>query len=187
MEIGSCSSYIKKSPFSFIRTEGQIIANKLSSMLLFFPLILAFKKIVLINQLWFLLMHIVEFLKRQRHAYDTRLIILILHLNFCLSHPRITKGISENSLDVHIESIFRMSWSLLLLVPSPCRICHLLIRGDMCGFSFPLFSPLAAALGFSLAPRRLGKNGEPFSKTLLSLCSSNILQPKSWWVPWKKF
>ena len=50
-----------------------------------------------------------------------------------------------------------MSWSLLLLVPSPCRICHLLIRGDMCGFSFPLFSPLAAALGFSLAPRRLGK------------------------------
>ena len=102
-------------------------------------------------------MHIVEFLKRQRHAYDTRRIILILHLNFCLSHPRITKGISENSLDVHIESIFRMSWSLLLLVPSPCRICHLLIRGDMCGFSFPLFSPLAAALGFSLALRRLGK------------------------------
>jgi len=68
-----------------------------------------------------------------------------------------TKGISENSLDVHIESIFRMSWSLLLLVPSPCRICHLLIRGDMCGFSFPLFSPLAAALGFSLSPRRVGK------------------------------
>ena len=111
----------------------------------------------MIYQLCFLLIHIVEFLKRQRHAYDTRRIILILHLNFCLSHPRITKGISENSLDVHIESIFRMSWSLLLLVPSPCRICHLLIRGDMCGFSFPLFSPLAAALGFSLAPRRLGK------------------------------